>query len=185
MKCPSCNDVVPDNSQFCINCGVVFPPKVPEVQLHNTNAPTEITLIVVWFEKGMEKIKGFLGSETNKVARNMTFAIQLVDTNKNTTAYNGEVKIKAHIYQGYNSDNGINGTSWTYLTNASFEQQLTARVSDFYRASGQAKLSWKYTHPIPFTIRTGYDVRGEIEVWFTPNGRQKLYKKDTILLSST
>ena len=185
MKCPSCNDVVPDGSQFCVNCGSIFPSKVSEVQLHNTNAPTEIVLIASWFEEGMEKIKGFLGSETNKVARNITFAIQLVDKNKNTTAYNGEVRIKGKIFQGYSTDNGMSGESWTYLSNYAFDWKQTARISDFYRASGQGKLSWKYTHPTPFSITTGHSVMGEVEVWFTPDGGQKIYKKDTIALSST
>jgi hypothetical protein len=185
MICPSCNDNVPDTSQFCVNCGSIFPPKVSEVQLHNTTIPTEIAIITALFEEGMEKVKGLFGINTDKVARNLTFAIQLVDKNKNTTAYNGEVRIKGKIYQGYKTDNGMSGTSWTYLSNYSFDFKPTARISDFYRATGQAKLSWKYKHPTPFIIVSGYNVAMEVEVWFTPNGGQKLYKNESIVLSST
>ena len=184
MKCPSCNDVVPDNSQFCINCGAIFPSNMPEVKLHNTNAPTEIAAISVWFEEGMEKVKGLLGGETKKINRKTNFAFQIIDRDKKTTAYDGDVIIKATIFQGYNVNYGITGTSWKYLTNIPFQQRLTAHVADYYRA-GQGKLWWKYTHPTPFTIVSGYDVSGEIEVWFTPRGsNQKLYKKDTIYLRS-
>lgn len=191
MKCPSCNDVVPDDSQFCMNCGAIFQAKIPEVKLHNTNVPTDIADTSVWFEKGMEeiKIKGLFGGDTGKVVRDkvsriMTFAFQIVDMNKNTTAYNGDVMIKAKVFQGYNSDNGINGTSWHYITNTSFEKRMTANIAEYYRAE-QAKLWWKYTHPAPFTITVGYEVRGEVEVWFTPNGKQKLYKKGIIYLASS
>lgn len=185
MKCPFCNDTVPDNSLFCPNCGTVFASTVRETNLHNTNAPVEIAALSVWFEEGMEKVKGLLGGDTNKVTRKMNFAFQIIDKDKKTTAYDGEVVIKARIFQGYNVDYGMTGTSWKYLTDIPFQQRLTVRAADYYRA-GQGKLWWKYAHPTPFIIVTGYSVSVEIEVWFTPSGSsKKLFKKDSFYLSST
>jgi hypothetical protein len=182
MNCPACNDVVADESLFCPNCGTVFGAKVQQAQLHNTRPPKEIAALSFWFEPGMEKVKGLLGSDTNRVTRKIDFAFQLVDAENKTTACDGEVLIKAKIYQGYNADYGMSGTQWKYLTNTPLQQRLPARTAEYYRAS-QGKLWWKYAHPVPFNIVSGYNVSCEIEVWFTPSaGGQKLYKKDAFSL---
>jgi hypothetical protein len=189
MKCPSCNDIVPDDSMFCMNCGSVFKASTTQKkELLNTKTPVKISSTLVWFEKEMEKVKpNWLTGDKNMLLRKWTIALQLLDENNKTTASDGVFIVKIDFRQVGQTSSVYGQTEQVNVTRSGFNKEIGVSLNDFYRATGDGgKIWYKYENPNHLEIKTGFSVTGEIEVWFTPNGNsKKLYLKDTFHLLST
>ncbi len=87
MKCTSCNEDLPDGSNFCANCGSVIVPFVSQqTELLNTKIPVRIADISVRFEEKIGKSDWLTGNK-NIVLQKFTVYFQLSDEN-NKTSFN-------------------------------------------------------------------------------------------------
>ena len=116
MKCTSCNEDLPDGSNFCANCGSVIVPFVSQqTELLNTKIPVRIADISVRFEEKIGKSDWLTGNK-NIVLQKFTVYFQLSDENNKTTASEGVFNFKVELWQSREVSAGFGETYRAYVT---------------------------------------------------------------------